>query len=142
MCTHPPKRSVAGCMQAALGRSRLGRDGGRLVRAAAEPSEAAARAGGEEGEPGDERRAEQDEAHGHHPQLLVRRVERHRPPHQHAGARQPHARDACRRRAARPRHAVPLRSSLRGAAHLQRDVLVLLLPPRAAAGRLRLTLRH
>jgi hypothetical protein len=99
--TRPNDPLLAACRP--LGRSRLRRDGGRLVRAAAEPSEAAAPAGGEEGEPGDERRAEQDEAHGHHPQLLVR-------------------------------HALLLRSPLCGAAHLQRDVLVLLpSPPRFVA---------
>ncbi|CAN6321653.1 unnamed protein product [Urochloa humidicola] len=76
-----------------------GRSSGGSVAEAAEPE---AGAGGEEGEPGDERRAEEDEADGHHPQLLVRRVERHRPPHQHAGARETHPRHARCRRPRRP----------------------------------------
>ncbi|CAN6296725.1 unnamed protein product [Urochloa humidicola] len=106
-----------------------GRSSGGSVAEAAEPE---AGAGGEEGEPGDERRAEEDEADGHHPQLLVRRVERHRPPHQHAGACEPHSRHARRRRPRRPPFS--LRSD---AARLQGDdgVAAVGSPP-AAAGRL------
>ena len=44
--------------------------------------------GGEDGEPGEERRAQEDEAYGDHPELLRHRLERHRPPHEQAGPRQ------------------------------------------------------
>ena len=67
---------------------------GRAGVAGAEAAEPASRAGGEEGEPGDERRAEEDEADGHHPELLVRRVERQRPPHQQRRATEPHCDEA------------------------------------------------
>ncbi|BAH91975.1 Os03g0126850 [Oryza sativa Japonica Group] len=92
--------------------SSLGSEGRRdLVLDGAEAAEAAARTGGEEGEPGDERGAEEDEADGHHPQLLMRRVERHRPPHQHGRARHPRRRHARRHGEARPRqpHSLPRR---------------------------------